>query len=165
MDSITLVGMPASGKSTVGKILAKELDYNFLDIDDVIRDRIGMEIADFIEERGEEGILLEEEEAILSLSPKNLILAPGGSCIYSERAMEHLKKGSTIIYLRSTLKTIEKRIGCPTKRGVIGSKTKTLDELYVERTPHYEKWADFVVESEEHSPKEVAKEVLEILKK
>ncbi|AKB85010.1 shikimate kinase [Methanococcoides methylutens] len=140
--NITLIGMSGAGKTTIGKLLSKKLGYGFIDIDDLIKKRIGTELQSFIDSSGEEAFLEVEGQAVLDLTPSgNCIISTGGSVVYSEGAMEHLSDISTIVYLDAPFGRISRRID-PSKRGVVGFKDKSLKELYQERKVLYEKYMD-----------------------
>jgi shikimate kinase len=140
--NITLIGMSGAGKSTIGKLLSKKLSYGFVDVDDLIKKRIGTDLQSFIDSSGEDAFLGVEGQVVLDLDPSgNCIIATGGSMVYSEDAMEHLSDISTIVYLDAPFGRISRRID-PSKRGVIGFKDKSLKELYRERRVLYEKYMD-----------------------
>ncbi len=159
MDSVILIGMPASGKSTAGKLLAERLGLPFLDGDDLIRARTGMTLPALIEAVGTEGFLRTEEEALCSV-PGGAVIAPGGSAVYSPRAMAHLKSLGKIVYLRAPLVLIEARIPDFAARGVVmRGPIGTLEALYAERTPLYERYADLTVEADGRPAAELAAEI------
>ncbi len=128
--NITLIGMPASGKSTLGRRLAEKLGYEFVDVDRIIE--------------AEEKRLLKEINAGLCL--ERSVIAPGGSVIYGKEAMEHLKEIGVIVYLKLSFEEMEKRIGNPVERGVVLKQGMTLKKLYEERTPYYDRYADVVLD-------------------
>lgn len=145
MKNIILIGMPGAGKSTVGVVLAKKLGYRFLDSDLVIQEQYGCILAELIEERGIEGFLTIEEEVNCSIETSGSVIATGGSAIYSRKAMEHFKENGIIIYLNLSLSSIEYRLGNLKNRGVVLKQNQTLEELYEERIPYYEKYADLTI--------------------
>lgn len=138
--------MPGVGKSIVGKALAEGLSYSFLDIDVLLEQQQGKKLQEIINDVGEEAVLGIEEKMILSLSPTNAIISPGGSVIYSSPAMDHLKDISTIVYLFAPYETIEKNITNLETRGIIGLKENGLSGIYNERVPLYEKYADIGID-------------------
>jgi shikimate kinase len=147
--NITLIGMPGSGKSYIGKKLANDLKYQLIDLDGITEMKHGMPLSVILEEIGEEKFLAEQEiEAIQETSSiDKAIISPGGSIIYSADAMKHLQSISTIIYLESDFITIKKRIN-NLPRGIVGLGTKTLLELYNERSALYRKWAYYTVNAQ-----------------
>ena len=145
-QNITLIGMPASGKSTVGVLLAKRLGYTFVDVDIVIQSQENRLLKEIIAEEGLEGFLEVENRVNASLDTDHAVIAPGGSVIYGKEAMEHLKEISTIVYLKLSYEEVEKRLGNLTDRGVVLKEGMTLLDLYRERVPYYEKYADITVD-------------------
>ena len=144
--NITLIGMPASGKSTVGVLLAKRLGYRFLDSDLLIQEQEGRLLKQIIEDEGLSGFLAIEEQVNRDICAERTVIAPGGSVIYGAEAMEHLKKTGAVVYLKLSFAEIESRLGDLKKRGVALKEGQTLRELYEERVPLYEKYADLTVE-------------------
>lgn len=147
--NITLIGMPGSGKSYIGKKLADHLQYQLIELDKVTENKHRMPLSVILENIGEKQFLIEQEiEAIQETSSVDkTVISPGGSIIYSADAREHLRSISTIIYLESDFPTIEKRIN-NLPRGIVGLGTKTLLELYNERTALYRKWAHYTVNAQ-----------------
>lgn len=142
----SLIGMPGCGKSTIGVVLAKILGYSFVDSDLVIQERENKLLQDIIDKDGLDCFLKCEENAILSINCDNSVIATGGSAIYSQVAMEHLKKNGKIIFLNVDRNDIETRITNLDTRGIVGAKDKTIAEIFEERMPFYEKYADIVVD-------------------
>ena len=101
MDNIILIGMPGSGKSTVGVLLAKALGYGFLDTDLVIQQREGLLLQDILDQFGVKHFLQVEEEAIRTVDRRCTVIAPGGSAVCREGTMAHLKELGPVVYLRS----------------------------------------------------------------
>ena len=146
MENIVLIGMPGVGKSTVGVILAKELGYRFLDTDLLIQEREGIRLKEILERDGVDGFLSIEEEICATLQAERSVIATGGSVVYGEKAMAHFQEIGTIVYLRLPYAQLEKRLGDLRNRGVVLRDGQTLQELYSERTPLYERYADITVE-------------------
>ena len=145
MGNIILIGMPASGKSTIGVVVAKRLGYDFIDTDLLIQKREKKKLKDIIAGKGIEEFLKIEEQVNLSVSPEGAVIAPGGSVIYSEKAMQHFKEIGTVVYLKVPYRTIRRRIRDPKKRGVVLKEGQTLRNLYDERVPLFEKYADITI--------------------
>ena len=139
MNNITLIGMPGAGKSTIGVVLAKVLGYQFLDSD---------LLSEIIEEEGYKGFKDVENRVNASIEAENTVIATGGSVVYCEEAMEHLKSIGTVVYLKLSLNALSKRLGNLKGRGVLLREGQTLTNLYEERTPLYEKYADIVIDEE-----------------
>ena len=146
MNNIVLIGMPGCGKSTLGVVLAKRRGYRFVDSDLVIQERTGKLLHELIEEYGTEGFLDIENRINSSLDLQNSVIATGGSAIYGKEAMEHLKKIGCVVYLKLPYESIAERLGDLNERGVALKEGQTLLDLYKERTPLYEKYADIIVE-------------------
>ena len=149
MNNITLIGMPGSGKSTVGVVLAKILGYQFIDSDLLIQDREKRKLCDIIEEEGQEAFLKIEDEVNAGIEVNKTVIATGGSAFYCEKAMEHLREISTVVYIKLSYEEVKKRLGDLTKRGVVLKDGFTLRDLYEERCPLYEKYAHVVVDEEQ----------------
>ena len=144
--NIILIGMPASGKSTVGVILAKLLGFDFIDTDLLIQRREQQRLSGIIATRGLSSFLAAEEAACLSLQTYHSVIATGGSVVYSEAAMAHLKTMGTVAYLEVDYPVLEDRLHDIQGRGVALRPGQTLAELYAERVPLYQKYADITVE-------------------
>jgi len=143
--SITLIGMAGAGKSTIGKQLAKLLDFNFLDGDLIIEERINQSIQNFLDQHGGKEFTKIEEEVLLSINIDKTILATGGSAILSDNAMQFLRKESEVIFLDVTYENISKRILNLSERGLVREPNQSLQETYDERLSLYRKYADHVV--------------------
>ena len=156
MDNIILIGMPGSGKSTVGVVLAKILGYEFLDSDLVIQKRYKKRLSEIIEEAGVDGFIQIENDVNKSLSPERTVIATGGSAIYGKEAMEHLARIGTIIYLKLEYEELVLRLGDLKKRGVVLRDGQTLQKLYEERIPLYEKYATVVIDEKNMDIQQVA---------
>jgi shikimate kinase len=146
--NLILIGMPASGKSTVGVILAKVIGYDFIDTDILIQRKTGKRLAQIIADDGVEGFLEIENRVNASVEADHCVIATGGSAVYGEEAMRHFKEIGHIMYLKVSYAAIEKRLGNMKKRGVALREGQTLRDLYEERTALYEKYADTVIEEQ-----------------
>ena len=140
-----MIGMCGVGKSTVGILLAKALSRYFLDTDVYIQAIEQKSLQDIIDEKGLEEFCWIEESHILCIDVKNAVIATGGSAIYSDRAMKHLKKNGTVVHLDLDYDLIEKRITNLDSRGVVMAKGQTLKSLYNDRHPLYRKYADITI--------------------
>lgn len=144
-NNIILIGMPGCGKTTVGTELSERIGYGYIDSDSVIVAREGKRLSEIIEEVGREGFLDIEAKVNSELCADRCVIATGGSVIYRDYAMQKLKEMGTIVYLQHTYEAIAARLGDLKKRGVALKEGFTLKDLYEERTPLYEKYADVVV--------------------
>ena len=165
MDNIILVGMPGAGKSTVGVLLAKTLGYAFLDTDLVIQQREGALLQSLVDSLGVEAFLDVEADAICSVECRGTVIAPGGSAVCRERAMEHLRALGRVLYLRVPLPELERRIDNITTRGIAMAPGQTLADLYAYRTPLYEGCADLTVDTAGQTLEESVSAVLRALGK
>ena len=147
-NNIILIGMPGVGKSTVGVILAKELGYQFVDSDLLIQKREKKLLRQIIAKEGVDGFIAIENEVNASIRTEKSVIATGGSVVYGQEAMEHLKEIGTVVYLKLSYKSLEKRLGNLKGRGVVLRPGQDLRALYKERTVLYEKYADVVVDEE-----------------
>lgn len=163
--NVILIGMPASGKSTLGVTLAKYLCYDYMDTDLVIQKKTGKKLSQLIEELGAEGFLDLEGEIIASLpdTEYGTVISTGGSAVYREAAMLRLRELGTVIYLQVDLAVLEKRIHRLEERGVVNSGGKSFSELYAERAPLYEKYSDVTVREGRQSKSEVCEVILNYL--
>lgn len=143
--NLIFIGMPAVGKSTVGIVVAKRLGMNFIDVDLLIQEQEHRLLREIIAEEGQEGFLKIENRINASLQAENSVISPGGSVIYCEEAMRHYKKIGIIVYLKASYPTIKRRIRNPKKRGVVLKEGQSLKDLYWERVPYFEKYADITV--------------------
>ena len=144
--SIILIGMPSCGKSTLGVLLAKRLGYRFIDSDLLIQETEGRLLHEIISECGNEGFLDVEERVNASIADKKAVIATGGSVIYGESAMKNLKSLGKVVYLKVPYDEMCRRLGDYSHRGVVIKKGSTLADMYAEREPLYEKYADLTVD-------------------
>lgn len=159
MDNIILIGMPGAGKSTVGVVLAKKMGYCFIDSDLVIQEQTHKLLHEIIREKGQEGFLEAENRINASIEADRAVIATGGSVIYGDEAMAHFKGMGTVIYLRLSYKTLENRLGDLYERGVALKEGQTLEELYEERIPYYERYADITINCERKRIREIVAEI------
>ena len=138
--------MSGAGKSTLGVLIAKAIGKNFFDTDILIQQREGKLLQQIIDFDGLNRFMRAEERAILSLKIHGCVIATGGSVVYSERAMKHLKKRGTVIYLKVAFDELEGRLSNITNRGIVFKGTNDLRSVYEERLPLYEKYADITVD-------------------
>ena len=165
MNNITLIGMPGVGKSTVGVVLAKVLGYQFLDSDLLIQKQEKRKLHQIIAQEGNDGFQAIENRVNASIEAEETVIATGGRVVYCQEAMEHLKSVGTVVYLKLSLNELSKRLGNLKGRGVVLKEGQTLADLYRERTPLYEKYADIVINQEGQDLETCLQAVLETLEK
>jgi len=154
--------MPASGKSTAGVLLAKAIGYGFIDTDLLIQNRERALLCDIIREKGSEEFLRIEEEVNAELWAEHCVISTGGSVIYGEKAMAHLKELGVVVYLKLGEPALEKRLKNIFRRGVVmRTPGETVAQLYAERVPLYEKYADITVDCENHTVEETVQAIAE----
>ena len=142
---ITFIGMPGSGKSCMGRAMAGKLKMKLIDSDKLIEKRCGKKLQELIDELGVDEFRRIEEETLLSITGDNLIISTGGSAVYSEAGMRHLKELGKVFYLFCSYETVRKRIGDFSKRGIVLKPGQTIADLYNERAPLYKKYADVTI--------------------
>lgn len=160
MKNLILIGMPASGKSTVGVLCAKALGMPFMDTDLVIQAQHGQLLQDMVDELGTEGFLTQEERIILDIRYKNTVIATGGSVALEEKAMAHLKQNGYVFYLNLPYEEIERRLGNIATRGIAMGPGDSLRSLYERRVPHYLKHADVLINAAGQTLEETVSEVV-----
>lgn len=163
MDNVILIGMPGCGKSTIGVVLAKVLGYEFTDSDLLIQKRAGKLLREIIAERGEEGFLKLEGMVNAGIQAEGHVIATGGSVVYCSDAMKHFQEIGRIVYLKLSYATICNRLGNIRRRGVVLRDGQSLKDLYDERTPLYEQYADIIVDAEGYDIEELMEEVVKAL--
>lgn len=163
MGNLILIGMPGSGKSTVGVLLAKALGFDFIDTDLTLQQREGALLQDILNERGIQAFLDLEQAAIRSVACENAVISPGGSCVCRELSMAHLKNLGRVVYLRLPLQELEARLNNISTRGIAMEPGQTLKDLYDYRTPLYQRWADLTVDCAGQTLEETVAAVLRAL--
>ena len=146
LNNISLIGMAGCGKSTLGKAMSNELGINFVDTDLLIEKKYKATLEEIKIENGYEFVRAAEEEVILSLNETTKIVSTGGSAVYSKKSMQHLKSFSYIIYIETALETIINRIDVGQERGLAVPDGLTIPEVYAEREPLYNQYADLILD-------------------
>lgn len=161
--NIVLIGMPASGKSTVGVQLAKWLSMGFIDTDLLVQARAGESMQTFQDRDGLDAYQTLECETVKSVVCENCVIATGGSAVYCDGAMQHLRSIARILFLDTHLDDIKLRMGDWSQRGVVIKPGMTLDDLYAERRPLYSKYADMAVECSGKDQRTLLSEIIALL--
>lgn len=164
MKNIVLIGMPGAGKSTIGVILAKVLGYQYIDSDLLIQEQEQCLLREIIDRDGLEGLIAIENQVNSNIHTTHSVIATGGSVIYGQEAMEHLREIGTVVYIKLSYETIAKRLGDIKQRGVVFREGQTLLDLYEERCPLYETYADIIVKGEDLTMEELMEKIAETIR-
>ncbi len=160
MGNIILIGMPASGKSTVGRRLAKKLNMDFVDTDNLIEESEGMRLQDIIDNKGNKSFWEVEEKILCSLDCCDTVIATGGSAVLFPKAIEHMKKMGAIVYLEQSIDRLKKRLYNLDSRGVTLDEGESIESLYNYRVPLYKRYSDTTVDVANKSVEDVASEII-----
>lgn len=161
--NVVLIGMPGSGKSTIGVLLAKNLSCQFLDSDLVIQEKIGSRLQDYIDKYGPAAFDEMEDQVNAGIDVENTVIATGGSAVYGENAMRHFKEIGTVVYLRVSFEDLLERIPNFESRGISIPEGMTFQDLYNERIPLYERYADITVDAGKKEIWSVVEDITEAL--
>ena len=161
--NITLIGMPGAGKSTVGIILAKIISFGFIDTDILIQINQQKSLQNIINETDYLHLRKVEELEVLKLNIDNHIIATGGSVVYSEKAMQHLRNISKTVFLDVDFDVIKKRIHNFDTRGIARAKYQTIEDVFLEREKLYRKYAEYTVESSYLNQDDTAEKIRSVL--
>ena len=159
MDNIILIGMPGSGKSTVGVLLAKIIGYRFIDTDLLIQEKEERKLFEILRDSGNDYFAAVENEVNAAVKAHKTVIATGGSVIYGREAMTHLKSLGTVVFLDVDLCELKNRINNLSTRGIMFKDGATLDDIYNERMPLYKKFADVTVKCDDSSLAENATKI------
>lgn len=162
-NNIVLIGMPASGKSTIGVILAKVMKYRFVDTDLLLQEETDQTLVEIIADRGLDGFLALENDTVAKLTTRRSVIATGGSVIYGREAMENLKAQGIVVYLKHRYEVIASRLTNITTRGVAMKEGTTLMDLFRERTPLYEKYADLTLEADGLTTEQTVEKIRDLI--
>lgn len=163
--NVVLIGMPGAGKSTLGVILAKVLGYNFIDSDLLIQEQEKCLLKDIIARDGLKGFLDIENQVNKDIVCNDTVIATGGSAVYSQEAMEHLRQIGVVVYIKLSYETIKKRLDDIKLRGVVFQDGQTLKSIYDERYGLYEQYAHIIVDAEGLDIESLMEKILNELKK
>lgn len=155
-----MIGMPASGKSTVGRYLAKKLNMDFVDTDDLIEKSEGMKLQEIINEKGNDYFWKVEEQVLCNINCQDTVIATGGSAVLFPKAIEHLKRTGMIIYLDQSLDWLKRRLSNLDSRGVTLDEGESIESLYNYRVPLYTRYSQITVEVANKSVEEVVDEII-----
>ena len=164
-STIILRGMPGAGKSTLGVVLAKILGYEFIDADLLIQSKLDKTLQKIIDACGPAGFIEVENEVLCTLETNRAVVATGGSAVYSDEAMKHLASIGTVVYLKVSYEELENRLGGLHERGVVmkNGMGMSLADLYEERLPLYEKYADLTIDIDGLTVRDAARKLVDQL--
>lgn len=165
MKNIILIGMPGAGKSTVGVILAKTLGMKFTDTDIAIQEHAGRLLQEIIDKEGTGAFLAIEERTILSRHFHHAVIATGGSVVFSMRAMKYLKSGGVVVYLKISFEEMAQRLRNITTRGIVLIAGQSLRDMYDQRIPLYETYADITIDWSDEDFENIVEKVIDELHK
>ena len=164
MENIILIGMPGCGKSTCGVLAAKLMCKRFIDTDLVIQQHEGQRLQQIIDKKGNDYFAKCEEKWVCTVNDCNSIIATGGSVVYSQKAMEHLKCIGKVVYLKISFDNMKKRICNLETRGILLKDGYTLEDMYNERCALYNKYADVIIEcDDEHTVEQTAQQIATVV--
>ncbi|HOQ38489.1 MAG TPA: shikimate kinase [Acetivibrio sp.] len=159
-NSIVLIGMPGSGKTTVGQPLSEALGMSFVDTDKIIFEKVNKPLKDIVAQDGLEKFLEIQEQILLGLDLNNRVISTGGSVVYNKAAMEFLKKNGIVFYLKEDLEILEKRLA--SGRRLARNSEQSFADIYAERAPLYEKYADVTIDCSNKSVQSIVTEITSI---
>lgn len=166
LDNVIFIGMPGSGKSTLGLLYAKAEMYAFCDTDLLVQQREKLPLFKIIEKKGLEGFLCAESLVVSSMRGYHrTVIATGGSVVLSESAMQNLRKNGIIVYIQLPVEEISRRVRNITTRGIVMRPGETLEDVYRERVPLYEKYADITVDCTGFKTEESVEAIIAAIKK
>ena len=163
VKNIILIGMPGSGKSTLGVVLAKKLGYKFIDSDLLIQEKYGKTLERLIEEYGDAGFIKLENDVNCGIEAERTVIATGGSAVYGSEAMEHFKKTGTVIYLEVSESELEERVGSLKERGVVSNGKTSVEEIFADRKNLYRKYADITLNQNGKKIRESVEEIYNLV--
>jgi shikimate kinase len=161
--NIVLIGMPGAGKSTVGVILAKKAALDFVDTDLLIQMSQGRSLQDIVDTDGYAVLRKIEEDILLGLSVRDNVIATGGSAVYSDRAMTHLKSDGVVIFLDVNMATLKRRVRDFSTRGLAKRADQSFAELFDERFALYSRYADIRIKCDDLTHEQVCERIMEEL--
>ena len=161
--TISLIGMPGAGKSTIGVVLAKLSGLRFVDTDLDIQVAIGATLQQILDSKGHLYLRSVEQEVVLGVALEDAIIATGGSVVYSEAVMEKLKTAGPVVYLEADLASLQQRVAAAPLRGIACAAGESFADIFTQRTPLYKHYADLVVDATAGTPETVATTILQAL--
>lgn len=165
MKNIILIGMPACGKSTVGVLLAKTLAAGFVDTDLILQRQRKNTLQKLIDRYGLDRFRDFEDEALLAVTEtEDVVVATGGSAIFCDRGMRYLKQNGVCVYLELPLNELQKRLSNIKTRGIACRRGESLSDIFAERSPFYEKYADVRIDCSALTAEETVDKIIKMIK-
>lgn len=159
--NLVLIGMPGAGKSTVGVVLAKQTSRGFVDTDLLIQTSQEKSLQEIVDEHGYQRLREIEEAILIALQVNHSVIATGGSAVYSEAAMQHLKQDSLLIFLDVELEKLKQRVGDCRSRGIARQQGQSFADLFQERVPLYRKHAGLTIRCDGLTPEMICQQIRE----
>jgi shikimate kinase len=161
--TISLIGMPGAGKSTIGVVLAKLSGLRFVDTDLNIQVQAGATLQQILDSNGYQYLRSLEKEVLLGIELNGAIIATGGSVVYSDVVMRQLTTAGPVVYLEADLATLQQRVASAPLRGIACAVDQEFADIFAERTPLYRRYADLIVDASAGTPETVATMILQAL--
>ena len=161
--TISLIGMPGAGKSTIGVVLAKFSGLRFVDTDLNIQVQAGATLQQILDSKGYQYLRSLEKKVLLGIELDEAIIATGGSVVYSEVVMRELKTAGPVVYLEADLATLQQRVATAPLRGIACAAGQEFTDIFAERTPLYKRYADLIIDASAGTPETVATMILQAL--
>lgn len=161
--TVSLIGMPGAGKSTIGVLLAKRLGFNFVDTDLLIQVRRGEPLQATVDALGFEAFCALEESVLLDTELTGYLVATGGSVVYSDRVMQRLAAAGPVVFLDVPLPVLSQRVEAQPDRGIAFGPGQTLEDVYRERRPLYQRHAGISIDCDALSPEHISRQVIAAL--
>lgn len=163
MKNIILIGMPGSGKSTVGVVLAKTLGVGYIDTDLIIQVQRRNTLQHLIDSEGLDQFRIYEESALLSVTEEaDMVIATGGSAVFCERGMRKLKRNGICVYLDLPLYDLQMRLANIKTRGIACRRGEGLEEILAEREPLYSKYADVKIDCADKTVEQIVERIVKM---
>lgn len=144
--NLVLIGMAGAGKSTVGPLLARSLAYGFVDVDELIQADQQQSLQELVDLHGAAWFRRLEEKILLGLDLRRHVIATGGSAVYGEAGMNHLKENGLVVFLDVPFAVLEARVGDGAARGLVREPGQGFVQLFIERRPLYQRYADITID-------------------
>jgi len=160
--NLVLIGMAGAGKSTVGPLLARSLAYDFVDVDDLTQADQQQSLQELVDCHGAAWFRRLEEKILLGLDLRRHVIATGGSAVYGEAGMRHLKENGLVVFLDVPLAVLEARVGDGADRGLVRDSGQSFAQLFAERRPLYDRYADISIDCSGQSSSRICEAIIQM---